>query len=43
MPSQRRDHPLKEAARGIALLTGLAIGTVVAATVIAATVLFLAG
>jgi hypothetical protein len=43
MPSKRREHPVKEAARGIALLTGLAIGTVAAATVIAATVLHLAG
>jgi hypothetical protein len=43
MPSKQRAHPLKEAARGIALLTGLAIGTVAAATAIAATVLYLAG
>jgi hypothetical protein len=43
MPSKRRENPVREAARGIALLTGLAVGTVVAATVIAATVLYLVG
>jgi hypothetical protein len=35
MPSAREKHPIREAARGVALLTGLAVGTVTVATVIA--------
>jgi hypothetical protein len=43
MPSTKREHPVKEAARGIALLTGLALGTLTVATAIAAVVLYVMG
>jgi hypothetical protein len=36
MVTSERHHPLRDATRGIALLVGLAVGTVVVATLIAA-------
>jgi hypothetical protein len=39
----RQRHPVREATRGILLLVGLAVGTVVVATVIAAVTVALLG
>jgi uncharacterized protein (DUF697 family) len=41
--SNRRRHPAREATRGILLLVGLAVGTIVVATVIAAITVALLG
>jgi hypothetical protein len=43
MVASNRTHPVQEATRGILLLIGLAIGTVVIATVIAAIFVALVG